>query len=202
MRWLDAPEDGTSVCGGFDGSLTDDCTAIRLETVEGFIFTPRYGPDRRPTIWNPAEWNGAIPRREVHAAWDELNRRYRLERVYLDPPKWESEIETWATVYGIETFIPWATYRERQMHAALDRFTTDLATGLLKHDGCPITATHVANARKAAARADRYILAKPSQHQKIDAAVTSVVCHEAASDARAAGWTAEPVDNSVFVFRR
>lgn len=201
MRWLDPPRDGTSVCGGFDGSLVDDWTVIRLETFNGVQFTPRYGPDRRPTIWNPAEWGGAIPRSEVHAAWDELNRRYRLRRVYYDPPKWETEGEEWARLYGDEVFIAWPTYRERQMFHALDRFTTDLVTGSLTHDGCPHTAQHVGNARKLANKADRYILGKPSQSQKIDAAVTSVICHEAACDARADGWTDQPTDTRVIVFR-
>ena len=201
MLWLPEPEAGTAVCGGFDGSMVDDFTVIRLETREGFQFTPRYGPDRRPTIWDPVQWGGTIPRSEVHAAWDELARRFNLCRVYYDPPKWESEGEEWARAYGEDVFIAWPTYRERVMHAALDRFTTDLATGLLKHDGCPITAQHVGNARKAANKADRYILAKPSQHQKIDAAVTSVICHEAACDARAAGW-ADPVDTRMFAFGR
>lgn len=188
MHWLPEPPKGTQVCGGFDGSLVSDHTAIKLETIDGLLFTPRYGPDERPTIWNPDEWNGQVPRNEVHAAWDEINRKFRLQRVYCDPPKWETEVEDWAGLYGPEVFIPWATYRDRVMYAALDRFTTDLVTGSLRHDGCPITANHVGNARKVANRADRYLLGKPSQTQKIDAAVTSVLAHEAAADARAAGW--------------
>lgn len=176
------------MCGGFDGSMVDDHTAIRLETVEGYQFTPRYGPDRRPTIWSPAEWNGAVPRSEVHAAWEELDRRYRLQRIYCDPWKWDTEVGQWALLYGAEVFLEWFTNKTTPMFAALDRFTTDLATGALRHDGCPITAQHVANARKKAAGADRYLLAKPSLDRKIDAAVTSVICHEAAADARAAGW--------------
>ena len=36
-------------------------------------------------------------------------------------------------------------------------------------------------------------------HQKIDAAVTSVLAHEAASDARAAGWGNEP-ESYAYVF--
>ena len=71
---------------------------------------------------------------------------------------------------------------------ALGRFTTDLTSGALTHDGCPITALHMSNARKIAGMRDAYILGKPSQHQKIDSAVTSVLCHEAAADERAAGW--------------
>lgn len=188
MHWLPPPDAGTSVCGGFDGSDTDDWTAIKLETRDGFLFTPRYGPDKRPTIWNPAEWGGTIPRLEVHAAWAEIADRYKLRRVYYDPPRWSTEGETWARLYGDEVFLPWPTFRDRPMHAALERFVTDLTTDALHHDGCPITTQHIANARKLANKADRYTLGKPAQHQKIDAAVTSVICHEAAADERAAGW--------------
>jgi len=203
MHWLPEPPAGTPVCGGFDGSVVSDHTAIKLETVDGLLFTPRYGPDRRPTIWNPAEWNGSIPRSEVHAAWAELAKRFRLERIYCDPPKWDTDIETWANEYGDDVFIDWPTYRDRPMYSALERFTTDLATGALRHDGCPITAQHVANARKTANKADRYLLGKPSQTQKIDAAVTSVLAHEAAADARAAGWgKAKPRKNARMIVIR
>jgi hypothetical protein len=192
---------GTQVAIGFDGSQTDDWTAIRVETLDetGHQFTPTYGPDRRPTIWNPAEWGGQIPRSEVHAAVDELFKRYRVARMYCDPRDWQTEIEGWASKHGEKVVIPWATYRIVPMHAALERTVTDLVTGTLTHDACPITGLHVGNARKLAKPGDRYILGKPSPSQKIDAAVTSVICHEAAADARASGVTA---DRRVFVFRR
>lgn len=176
------------VCGGFDGSDSDDCTALRLETLDGRLFTPGYGPDRRPTVWDPAEWGGRIPRAEVHAAVDEVFTRYQVSRFYCDPPGWRSEIEGWALAYGEHVVIEWATYRVTAMHAALERFVTDLTTGALTHDGCPITGVHVANARKAARPGQRYVLAKPGQRQKIDAAMASVLAHEAAADARADGW--------------
>ena len=75
--WRPDPEAGIAVAGGFDGSENDDITGIRLETHAGYMFTPRYGPDRRPTVWNPREWGGRIPRGEVRAAWAELTDRYR-----------------------------------------------------------------------------------------------------------------------------
>ena len=191
--WLPEPPAGTSVAGGFDGSENDDWTAIKLETQAGYLFTPRYGPDKRPTIWNPAQWDGRIPRGEVRAAWDELAVRFQLKRVYCDPgfhdeKSWESEIEDWATTFGDEVFVPWPTNQINRMYPAIRRFEADL-TSLITHDGCPITATHLRNARKFARPGDKYILGKPAQHQKIDAGVTSVICHEAASDERAAGWT-------------
>lgn len=188
MHWLPPPEPGTQVCGGFDGSDVDDATAIRLETREGFQFTPRYGPEQRPAIWLPAEWNGVTPRLEVHAAWAEIARTYRLRKVYCDPFKWATELDEWDLQYGPEVFVEWRTNQPRRMHDALDRFSTDLTSGALTHDGCLVTALHMSNARKIARTNDTYILGKPAQHQKIDAAVTSVLAHEAAADERASGW--------------
>jgi phage terminase large subunit-like protein len=200
VRWLPPPERGTSVCGGFDGGDVDDATVIRLETREGFQFTPRYGPDRRPTIWLPAEWGGITPRLEVHTAWAEIVDTYNVRRVYCDPFKWQTEVDEWDLTHGPDLFAEWRTNRPRQMHEALDRFTADLASRAITHDGCPIAASHVANARKiAAARSDTYILGKPAQHQKIDAAVTSVLAHEAAADERAAGWVARGRANSTII---
>lgn len=187
---------------GFDGSDSDDFTAIRAETFDGFQFTPTYGPDRRPTIWNPAEWGGKIPRLEVHAAVTQVFAEHEVARMYCDPPGWQSEIDRWALENGEHVVVEFATYRGVQMHAALERFVTDLTTTALTHDGCPITAQHVANARKFARNGDRYVIGKPmgAYHQKIDAAVASVLAHEAAADARTAGWGAEPIDNRMFCF--
>jgi len=180
--------DGAEICLGFDGSDTDDWTGIRAETRDGYQFTPTYGPDQRPTVWNPAEFGGRIPRIEVHAAMSELASRYRIKRGYFDPPLWQTEIEDWALAYGEDVVVEFATYRTTQMHAALERMVVDLSTGRLTHDGCPFTRIHVDNARKAARPGERYILIKPSQAEKIDLAMCSTLAHEAAADQRAAGW--------------
>jgi phage terminase large subunit-like protein len=152
---------------------------------------------------------GSIPRSEVHAAMADLFEHYAVRRVYCDPKDWKTEIEDWALEYGEKVVIQWATYRVVQMYEALKRFVTDLGSmdnegrlvrpGTLTHDGCPITALHVGNARKLARPGDRYILGKPSQGQKIDAAVASVLAHEAAADARVDGWGRVEVDTRVFV---
>jgi phage terminase large subunit-like protein len=78
------------------------------------------------------------------------------------------------------------------MHAAAERLKTDIAKAdtPFSHDGCPITSGHIRNARAAARPQGRYVLAKSSQDQKIDVAVTSILAHEAAMDAVAAGMTA------------
>lgn len=155
-------------------------------------------PDRRATIWNPKQWGGRIPRAEVSAAWAELNDRYKIERAYCDPGfrdelSWESEIEAWDRAYGPKKFMPWSmsgSSRIGAVYEALRRFEADLTTHRITQDGCPVTRTHMMNARKVAKTLERYGLAKPQQNRKIDAAVTSVLAHEAACDARAAGWGA------------
>ena len=178
---------GSKIVLGFDGSSSDDFTALRAETIDGWAFTPTYGPDSRPTIWDPKEWGGTIPRSEVSAAIAEVFERYDVQRLYCDPPGWQSEIEGWSREHGEDRVLEWATYRSAQMFAALDRFVTDLTTGALTHDACQITAVHVANARRLAKPGDRYMLGKPNQNQKIDAAIAAVIAHEAAADVRALG---------------
>lgn len=199
------PKPRLQVCGGFDGSTRSDWTGIRLETLDGFQFTPTYGPDRRPTAWDPAEFNGTIPRGEVHAAMIDIFKGYDVERMYCDPRDWWTEIEEWALRFGDEHVIVWDTgggnTRIAPVHAMLERFVTDLTTGAIEHDGCPITAVHVANARKVAKPGERYILGKPTEDQKIDMAMASCLAHEAACDARAAGWS-PPKPKSRMVVRR
>jgi hypothetical protein len=190
--------DGTAICLGFDGSDSNDWTALRAETVDGHRFTPTYGPDDRPTIWDPAAFGGSIPRGEVAAAVDEICRRYRVARAYCDPRDWQSEIGDWALRYGEDVFVEWATYRVIAMHGALTRLVTDLTSGRTTHSGCTITAAHVTNARKLAKPGDRYILGKPADHQKIDAAMADALAHEAAADARADGWTDKPTHSYGF----
>ena len=200
--WLPNPDRGTSVCGGFDGSENDDWTAIKLETREKHIFTPRWGSDRRPTIWRPSEHDGRIPRGQIRAAWAEIVETYDLRRVYCDPgfhdeTSYESEIEEWAAEYGEDVFVSFPTTSQQRMFPAIRRFEADMES--ITHDGCPITEAHMRNARKLHGRGRTYTLGKPSHHQKIDAAVTSVLAHEAASDERAAGW-ADQTDTRVFCF--
>lgn len=179
--------EGASVAGGFDGSENNDWTAIRLETQDGFRFTPRYGPDRRPTYWNPAEWGGSIPREEVMAAVDEIARRYRLRRFYCDPRDWRSEIGQWALEYGEEEVLEWPTSRIDPMFLALKRSFNDLKRGQSKHDGCAMTRQHMENTRKVAKPGDKFILGKPADHQKIDLAMADTLAHEAAADLHAIG---------------
>lgn len=174
---------------GFDGSDSDDWTGLRAETMDGFQWTPTYGPSNRLTVWNPKDWGGQVPRLEVDAAVSELFAKYDVKLMYCDPPYWETEIDQWAERYGERRVIRWHTRRVVQMHAACERLKTDVIKqdSSFTHDGCEVAARHVFNTRMAARPSDRYVLTKPEHTRKIDLAVVSVLTHEATCDAIAAG---------------
>lgn len=203
MEWMPNPPDGTPICVGFDGSENNDWTALKMKTRDGRIFTMRYGPDRRPTIWKPEEWGGRIPRDEVHAAVDEMMNRYKVRRMYCDPQDWYSEIGEWALNYGGEScqVLEWPTNQIKRMYAAIRRFEVDLRQGRIKHDGCPLTVEAMANAKKVAKPGQMYILSKPADHQKIDPAMAAIIAHEAAMDAITDGWR-EQRKSTMTVFGR
>ncbi|MFF7310547.1 hypothetical protein [Streptomyces sp. NPDC008137] len=192
----------TRIVLGFDGSDMDDWTAIRAETMDGYQFTPLYGGNDEPTIWNPADYGGQVPRAEVRAAMDQLMNRYDVVRLYADPPYWDTEVDEWVDLYGEERVIRWYTRRMVQMHAAAERLKTDVVkrnTGegsraaAFTHDGCPLTQAHVENTRQAERPSGLYVLRKASPAQKIDASVASVLAHEALGDVIAAGLAEQEV---------
>ncbi|MDX3161740.1 hypothetical protein PV369_40895, partial [Streptomyces scabiei] len=193
----------TRVVLGFDGSDMDDWTAIRAETMDGYQFTPLYGANDEPTIWNPADYGGQVPRAEVRAAMDQLMHRYDVVRLYADPPYWDTEVDDWIQQYGEERVIRWYTRRMVQMHAAAERLKTDVVkrntadgqrASSFTHDGCELTQSHIENTRQAERPSGLYVLRKASPVQKIDVTVASVLAHEALGDVIAAGL-AEPEES-------
>ena len=192
------PSTETRVSLGFDGSRSNDWTALRLETFDGYRFTPTYGPDSRPTFWNPAEWEGRIPREEVKAAMAEIFDRYKVARAYIDPRHWETQADEWAAEHGDDVVALWPTNQINRMFEALSRFIEDHHEHLTTHDTDPTAKVHALNARKLAKPGDKYILGKPSENQKIDILMADVLAHEAAADMRADGW--DDVDSTMYVF--
>lgn len=187
-RDVDIPEDGDPVCFGFDGSESNDWSAIIGITMDGTVFVPTYGPDDLPCVWDPEDFDGHIPRGEVHAAVDELMDRYKVIRFYADPHDWRSEIAEWANKYPQSMVAEWATNSDRRIHPQLMQVETDIATGAVGYIRSKLLTTHVANARRVARAGQRYTIGKASESQKIDAAMSMVLAHAARHDAIQAGW--------------
>lgn len=191
--------DGTRIAIGFDGSRSGDWTAIRVETGDGYRFTPTYGPDARPTFWDPKEWPGErIPRGEVNAAVEELFARFDVSRMYVDPRHWETQADSWASKFGEDRVIQWPTNQIGRMFEGLVRFQEDLSEGLTTHSQDETAKQHALHARKIAKPGDKFILGKPAEHMKIDILMADVLAHEAAADSRAKEWRES--DRRVIVF--
>lgn len=200
-EWDAEIPDGAAVSGGFDGSRSGDWTAIRLETFAGHRFTPTYGPDHRPAYWDPKDWPGEqIPRGEVTAAVDEIFRRYRVGRFYVDPRHWETQADDWASRHGEDVVVQWPTNAIQRMFDALTRFREDSEALLTTHSVDEEARLHALRARKVAKPGDRYMLGKPAEHMKIDILMADVLAHEAASDMHASGWTTQEKSSRILAW--
>lgn len=204
-RDVDIPADGSPICLGFDGSESNDWSALIAIDMEGTVFVPSYGPGPAPCVWDPERFDGHIPRGEVHAAVDELMSRYKVLRFYCDPHDWRSEIAEWSNRYPSTTVAEWPTNMDRRMHEELMQFETDIATGTVGYVGSRLLSTHVANARRVARSGQRYTLGKASERQKIDATMSMLLAHAARHDAVNAGWRprgSRPAAGGQMVIRR
>ena len=218
--------DGTPIVVAGDLSNNNDWTGFRAMTADGYQFTPTYGPNSEPTIWKPDGLAGLIPRGEVRAAFDELQARFKVVRAYFDPAgsargisaeadamevleddSWRLELKQWQAQYkdedGKPTVFAWETSSVTKVHPVLESFKQAVngEESVFRHDGCPTTKTHILNAIVRARTGQRYIIGKPNENQKIDQAMSSILCFEAWSDALVAEEFAnEEPDNRMFVF--
>lgn len=198
----------TRVGLGMDGSKNDDWTAIRLETLDQYQFTPTYrvNGELRPCVWRPEEWGGVIPRLEVREALRQIHAYFDVVRGYYDPFWWESEIDDAADTYGPERVVRWPTNAIKNMHAELERFRHDATEPESKwvHDGDEFMRSSVSNAITRARTGEMYIIGKPELHLKIDVAMSGVLAHAAVMDALAKGQRSKVsgprVSSTVFGF--
>jgi hypothetical protein len=179
---------GTPIGLGFDGSISRDATVLRGCTTDGYSFL--IGAWVRPYD-APEDWH--VPRQDVHDKVAEAFATYRVGRFLADPPKWQSEIETWQALYGEDSegddiVQALDTNQARKFAPAVDRWRTGLAEGTHTHDDDPITSAHVKAARLKKVRlADAeddgrtlYVLIKGEDRRQIDGAVADVLAFEAA----------------------
>jgi phage terminase large subunit-like protein len=179
-----APAKGEPVVLGFDGSWTDDATAIVAIGMES-------GTASLIGLWEmvPGQRDWQVDQREVDATMTEAFDTYQVEMLYADPPRWQDWVAAWQDRWG-DRVRPWGTNRPRQMHAALERLRDAVATKAVTHDGNPALARHVGNAVKKPAR-ETYQVQKPPGRPsaKIDACVALVIAWEARADVIAKGWS-------------
>ncbi|HEY9371524.1 hypothetical protein [Streptomyces sp.] len=177
---------GTRIGLGFDGSISQDCTALigcaMVDDVP-YVFEIE--------VWSRPEGAGRdwrIPRKEVQARVAETFEFYDVGLMFCDPPKWQTEIEGWAEEFGEERVVFFDTNQPQRMAPACGRMLTALEEeGAFSHDGAADLTEQVLamHKRKVRIRDDdddgrtKYVFVKGPDAEKIDAGIGAVLALEA-----------------------
>lgn len=180
---------------GFDGSKSGDWTALVATEIETGYQWP-------VGIWNPADYNGAIPGELVDVAVDAAMTDYRVLRMYADPPYWKDELAAWQGKYGERVVLKWETWRNRMMGFAVRNYDAAIRAEALTHGGSdPRFTASLGNCRRRdlnerddkGERLWTVQKERPDSPHKIDPTVAGILSWEARMDAIAAGaLTPEP----------
>ena len=186
------PWKGDTITLGFDGSLTNDATAliaVRVRDRHVFPLHIQEVPD------GPEAENWEVDQEAVDAAVAKAFEKFNVVGFYGDPPYWQDWVRAWAKEYGEQLVvkagpkneIAWWTKRDAQMSDALELLHTAIASGTMSHDddtrlGRAMT-RHFMNARKWSRRGGTVIgKEKKNSPRKIDAAVAAALAFQAAAD--------------------
>lgn len=177
---------------GFDGSVSDDATAlVACRVADGHLelVACEERPADAPTGWQ-------VDQAAIDAAVAAAFERYDVAGFFADPPHWQDYIDRWTAQYagGLRVKasqshpIEWWTNRPSIMVSALERFREAVVSKRLTHDGSTLLRRHVLNARRRVSRSGIQIAKEyPGSPRKIDAAMAAVLAYEARADAVAAG---------------
>lgn len=183
---------GDQIVLGFDGALFFDSVALTATHIStGYQWVA--GLWEQPQ--GPAGKNWSVPELEVDAAVRDCFHRFKVWRMYADPPYWQSWIAKWAGEFGADQVVEFFTTRRRQMAAALENFDTAIKTAGLSHSGDSRLKRHIANSRRhnLVERDEQgkalWLIRKerPDSPHKIDLAMAAVLSWEARTHAIAAG---------------
>ena len=191
QRKVDAAlEDGEQIALGFDGSKTDDHTALVATRIsDGCLFTLG--------VWDPARFGGEAPRDEIDAMVAQTFDKYDVVAFYSDLHPWESYVDKWRDEFGVlsprkglcvsaspKHPIAWdMRSRQSQMTFAVEKFHDAILEGALSHDGDPRLAEHAYNARR---RPNRWGVSFGKEHResarKVDALSAAILSRLAYTD--------------------
>ncbi|MEV0357116.1 terminase [Nocardia sp. NPDC050697] len=168
---------------GFDGARMRDATAFVVTDVDT-------GLQELAGLWErpeDAEEDWEVPEDEVSAKLEELMRRFRVVRMYCDPPHWNNTVGEWSVKYP-DKVQEWWTARHRPMVSAIGAYVEAIQTGRVSHNGDPDLTRHIGNAGRRLLnlldeRGERlWILAKLHPSRKFDAAMAAVLSWQARMD--------------------
>lgn len=159
---------GVPVWLGFDGSYSEDSTAIIAATRDGYIHVVG--------VWeNPGRKGWRVPRQEVCDVVLETFADLDVQAMYMDKPYWERELAEWDALFPGRV-IEFPTNSRARMAPACQTFRVAALEGRLSHAGDPRLQRHLDNAVVKPSPVGDYITkADKNSPRKIDMAVASVL---------------------------
>jgi hypothetical protein len=201
--------DGDVVALGFDGSLTDDATALTVCRLSDGLLD-LLGCWERPA--GPAGDGWAVPKDAVDGAVEHAFGHLVVVAFYADVAGWESYVDSWSVRFR-DTVKVKASPRSLvgwDMRARTSEFTrrgaetthAGIVDGTLLHTGHPVLRRHVLNARR---RPNRWGVSFGKEHResmrKVDALASGCLARMARQDALTAGVNgAEEHSGEVWAF--
>jgi len=186
------PWSGDVVTLGFDGSLTNDATALVACRVKDRYIFPLH-IQQKPDGPEGDKWE--VDQEAVDAAVHAAFKKFKVVGFYADPPYWQDWVRAWGREWGEQLEvkasskheIAWYTKRDAQMAEALELLRTAIASGTVVLDDESmlgrIMMRNFLNARKWERRGGTLIgKEKKNSPKKIDAAISATLAFQAAAD--------------------
>lgn len=170
------PKRGERIVMAFDGSVTDDATALVGMSVDGRPTLFVLGMWRRPPH-APDDWQ--VPREEVEEAIDDAFEIYNVRIFQADTSYWLAEFHRWQERYGKRRVLDFTMSNARMVPAAQELYS-GICDGQVWHNDDARLTEHVGNAvthetpRGLTVKKD----AKDSK-RKIDLAVAACMANDA-----------------------
>ena len=151
----DLIEPGDTVTIGFDGSRSDDATALVICRVsDGLVDLA--GCWEKPDGPQGEEWE--VPRDQVDDAVEHLMSTYDVAAMYADVAYWESYVDTWSVQYAdvlrhkasSRSLVGWdmRSHAKEFVTRGAENTLAAIVDGTLTHTGNPVLRRHVLNARR------------------------------------------------------
>lgn len=184
LEWR-PPAPGDKITLGFDGSRTDDATALIACRVEDRYVWPIL-IEEAPDSVEAKTWS--VDQSKVDARVREAMEKFDVVGFFADPPYWQDFVEAWDRDFGDrmavrgtrDKGIHFYTSNHKAMAMAIERAHTAIVTGQVVHGNEPQFTRHVMNARRWERSVGTVIgKDKRGSKNKMDAAMGLVLALEA-----------------------
>lgn len=188
---------GDEITLGFDGSKTDDATALVAIRIKDKLIVP-LAIWQKPQVNKDWHINESEVDSEVHQAFAS----FTVRAFYADVALWESYINNWSEAYREKLLIKASTRsavgfdmraNEQRQARGNEALVQTIVDGRIKHNGDKILKVHVLNAKR---RRNRFGLwfgkDKEESPRKVDGYAATLLAFMAMTDLAESGKTAKP----------